>query len=240
MTERVLIGMLTPSSNTVMEPVTQAIVASLPEVSVHFSRFKVTQIALSEAALAQFDDSSILRAADLLADAKVDVIVWNGTSSSWLGFDADVRLCRRITEATGIEATTSILALNEVLKKTETNEVGFITPYLDEVQSKIVANYAGIGVTCVAERHLGLQDNFSFSEVSQSQIAAMAHGVAAEGAKAIAIICTNVRGAPLAERLERETGVPVYDSVATAVWKSLCLAGVDPARVKGWGSLFSG
>ena len=30
----------------------------------------------------------------------------------------------------------------------------------------------------------------------------------------------------------------IYDSVATVVWKSLKLAGVDTRRVKGWGSLF--
>ena len=55
--------------------------AGLPEVSAHFSRFRVTEIALSGPALAQFDDAEILRAAELLAHAKVDVIAWNGTSS---------------------------------------------------------------------------------------------------------------------------------------------------------------
>ena len=90
------LGMLTPSSNTVLEPISSAMLAELPEVSVHFGRFKVTEIALSQEALQQFDDTEILRAADLLAHAKVDVIAWNGTSASWLGFDRDERLCDRI------------------------------------------------------------------------------------------------------------------------------------------------
>jgi hypothetical protein len=38
--------------------------------------------------------------------------------------------------------------------------------------------------------------------------------------------------------LEQETGIPVYDSIATTVWKSLAVAGLDPARLEGWGSLF--
>ena len=63
MTDRVFLGMLTPSSNTVLEPVTAAMLAALPEVTAHFSRFKVTEIALSAPALAQFDDSEILGAA---------------------------------------------------------------------------------------------------------------------------------------------------------------------------------
>jgi maleate isomerase len=32
--------------------------------------------------------------------------------------------------------------------------------------------------------------------------------------------------------------VPVYDSVATVVWKALRLAGVDTRRVTQWGRLF--
>src|SRR5882762_10665163 len=99
---RIRLGMLTPSSNPVLEPVSTAIVAEIPDVSVHFGRFKVTEIALSEQALKQFDDTEILRAAELLAHAKVDVIAWNGTSSGWLGFARDVRLCERIRQATGI------------------------------------------------------------------------------------------------------------------------------------------
>lgn len=95
MRERKLLGMLTPSSNTTLEPVTSAMLAGLPEVSAHFGRFRVTEIALSAQALGQFDDREILAAAELLSHAKVDVIAWNGTSSGWLGFEADERLCQQ-------------------------------------------------------------------------------------------------------------------------------------------------
>lgn len=45
-----------------------------PEVSAHFSRFKVTEISLSDRALRPFDPAPILGAAHLLADARVQVI----------------------------------------------------------------------------------------------------------------------------------------------------------------------
>jgi len=67
---------------------------------------------------------------------------------------------------------------------------------------------------------------------------ALTRDVARAAPEAIAIICTNLRSAPSVEKLEHETGIPVYDTVATVVWKCLALAGVDPARVTGWGSLF--
>lgn len=238
MTRPVRLGMLTPSSNTVLEPVTTAMLGGLPDVSAHFSRFRVTEIALTPGALAQFDDGEILRAAELLADARVDAIAWNGTSSGWLGFDADERLCRRIQDATGIPATSSMLALNEALERTGVRRLGIVTPYLDDVQARIVANYEAAGFGCAAERHLGLQENFAFAEVPAAEVARMMREVAAARPDAVAAICTNLRAAPLAAALEAELGVPVYDTVATAVWKSLAIAGADPGRVAGWGGLF--
>jgi maleate isomerase len=231
--------MLTPSSNTVLEPLTTAMLAGLPEVTPHFARFKVTEIALTPSALAQFDDSEILRAAELLADAKVSAIGWNGTSSGWLGFDRDIKLCERITAATGIPACTAILALNEAFERVGAERIGFVTPYRDDVQARINANYEAAGYTIAAERHLGGRDNFSFSEITADQMRTMAAKVAAAEPDAIAIVCTNMRGAPLAEELEAKYGIPVYDSVSTTVWKSLRIAGVEPRKVKGWGRLFS-
>jgi maleate isomerase len=238
MTKRVLLGMLTPSSNTSLEPITSAMVSGLPGVSAHFARFTVTEISLRDQALGQFDDSKILEAAKLLADAKVDVIGWNGTSSGWLGFEADRELCRRITEVTGIPATTSVLALNEILEKTGARRFGLATPYLDDVQAKIVANYASEGFECIAERHLNLHVNFSFSEVSEDTIRGMVREVAAQGPEAISTFCTNLKAAHLVPELEEETGVPIYDTISTVVWKSLQLAGYDTRQLKGWGRLF--
>src|ERR1700674_2904552 len=122
----VRLGILTPSSNTVLEPVTAAMLSGVPDVTAHFARFKVTEIALTEAALGQFDDSAILRAAELLAHAKVDMIAWSGTSSGWLGFDRDHRLCERITAATGIAACTAVLALNEIIERTGARRLGLV------------------------------------------------------------------------------------------------------------------
>ena len=235
----VRLGMLTPSSNTVLEPVVMAIISDLPNVTAHFSRFKVTEIALSEEALGQFDDAEILRAAELLAHAKVDVIAWNGTSASWLGFERDERLCERIEELTGIKACTSVLAFRDLFTAQGIRQLGLVTPYTADVQARIIRNWGADGVTCAAERHLDLSDNFSFAEVDEARIANLVRGVAREGCEAAAIVCTNMRGAAVAEQLERELDIPVYDSISVTVWKSLQLGGIDTARVRGWGSVFA-
>ena len=238
MTSRTLLGMLTPSSNTVLEPVSSAIVAACPDVSIHFSRFQVTKISLEEGVPGQFDLGPMIAAAELLAHAQVDAICWNGTSSGWLGLQADRDLCQKIQDRTGVPATSSVLTLLDAFRKIGATRIGLVTPYLHEVQDKIVENFHSEGFGCVAERHLNDAGNFSFSEVSESTIAEMVRAVAREKPHAITIFCTNLRGARVAAMLEKELDIPIYDTVATAVLGALRIAGKDPAEIEEWGSLF--
>ena len=231
-------GVLTPSSNTALEPLTSALAATVPGCSAHFSRFKVTEISLSAQALGQFDDSKILAAAELLADAKVDVIAWSGTSSGWLGFDADRRLVERINDRTGIAATTAVLALNELLALRDIRRLALVTPYTGDVQQRIVDNYAKLGIDVVAERHLDICVNHDFALVDPNKLRALMREVASARPQAITTFCTNLHAARLADAVEAELDIPLLDTVSTTVWGALRAAGADPAAVHGWGRLF--
>jgi maleate isomerase len=239
MPPRHLFGVVTPSSNTVLEPLTSAMLAQVPGASAHFSRFTVTQIALSSGALAQFDTAPMVAAARLLADAKVGVIGWSGTSASWLGFDRDEALCAEIEHATGARACTSVLALNELIGLMPSRRFALVSPYTDDVQAKIIQNYARHGYEVVAEAHADISDNYAFSEITEGQILAMCRQVATARPDAIVIMCTNMRGARLAPVVEAELGIPLLDSTSAVVWKALKLMGADGANIQGWGRLFS-
>jgi maleate isomerase len=199
----------------------------------------VLEISLDSDALDQFDVQPMLNAASLLADAKVSSICWNGTSSGWLGFKADVQLCEAIKAHTSIPASTSVLALNELLECTNAKRIAFVTPYLDDIQNAIVSNYSSAGYNVVAERHLGNKDNYTFCNYTETDILELCRAVAVEKPDAISVLCTNLRGAAVAPIIESETGIPVYDSVSTGLWKSMKLAGKDPSAIKGWGSIFN-
>lgn len=232
------LGMLTPSSNTVLEPMTAAMLAGLPDVTAHFGRFRVVKISLEEASLGQFQMEPMLDAADLLADARVDTICWNGTSAGWMGFQTDRDLCAAIEARTGVAACSSVLALNEILERTGARRIAFVTPYLDDIQSAIVRTYRDAGWDVVAERHLGDPGNYSFCSYPETQITEMCRAVATEKPDAISVFCTNFRGAGVAATIEAETGIPVYDTVSTALWTSMRFAGADPRRIRGWGRIF--
>ncbi|NQW10420.1 MAG: aspartate/glutamate racemase family protein [Alphaproteobacteria bacterium] len=234
----VRLGMITPSSNTVLEPMTAALLASTPSITAHAARIRVTEISLDAGSAGQFDQTPMIAAARLLAEAKVASICWNGTSAGWLGPDRDRATAAAITEETGIPATSAVLATLDALKALGSDGFGLVTPYVAEVQDRIRANFAAEGFPCVADRRLDITENFAFAEVEQATVERMIRAVADDGARAVIVLCTNVRGARLADRLEAELGITLLDSVSVALWGALRAAGADPGVVRGWGRLF--
>jgi len=244
MPRHVKLGVLVPSSNTALEPLTQAIIASIdaPElrITVHFSRFRVTTIDISAQANAQFELQPIIEAARLLADAEVDIIGWSGTSAGWLGFSKDEKLCSEIQATTGVLATSSTLALNKLLSSAKTKDLGLVTPYKEALNDAIRKNYAALGfdITKERERHLGLTHNAKFAEVEDSELNDMVDDVVKQGAKAVTTFCTNLRAAHRAPQWEKQHGIVVFDTVSTVLWDMLRMVGVQPSVVQGWGSMF--
>jgi maleate isomerase len=205
----VRIGLIVPSSNTVVEP--EAARLGLA-ASVHVTRVRVTEISLAADAVAQFGIGVMTAAASLLSDARVDAVAWAGTAGSWLGTEHDLRLVEAISSAAGVLATTSTLALLEALRLAEVSRIGLITPYVTPVVERIAATFAGSGITVTGETHLGLAENYASAGIGAGQLVAMARDCAA-GAQALVVLCTNVAGGPAAARMSWVTGLPVFDSV---------------------------
>jgi maleate isomerase len=232
------IGTITPSGNVVVERVTAAILSDFPEVSGHFSRVPV--FGSSDAYKDDYNWDAMVSTAQLLSHANVDVISWNGSKGASLGFDADTILCGLLTKETGIKATTSILALDRVLRESGAKTIGLVSPHTDDYQAKVIAKFDKRGYQVVAEGHAGFSDNFSYCAVPDADIVAMIHKVAAAKPDAIVTFCTNFPAAHLVEPLEQELGVPIYDTVSIGVWDALRHAGVTTERGARWGSLFTG
>lgn len=232
------IGMLVPSSNTVAEPYTQAMLAGTPHITLHVARFRVTRLDRSEAALAQFTAEPLLAAASLLADAKPHAICLNATSSCYTGLGGDRALVTALAEATGIPGATAMLGLEALLKRIGARRIGLVTPFLHDVQEATLEVLRGEGWPIVAERHLNDPGNYSFAEWPDERVAELAREVAGEGVDCIAIVSTNLRGGKVAPVLERELGLPVLDTVATALWAAIVAAGGDPRAIRGWGRAF--
>jgi len=227
------IGMLTPSSNTVLEPTVQAMLAqSTATCTAHFSRFTVTEIGLNERQLSQFDPAPIVAAAELLGHAHCGAISWAGTSGSWLGLEQDTALCAAVTARCGCPCTTSTLALVAALRRDGVRRFALVTPYTQDVVDKIALTYAAAGFEIIGGVHLGLTDNASFADCEEAAVAEHCRVAAAEsGVDAVVILCTNMRGAQSARALQEVDGITVYDSIAVTVAETLRLVDLAPAEI---------
>ena len=236
------IGVITPSGNTVVERITQGIVADLPEASAHFSRTPVH--GARDPSPHAYALDGFLQAAHLLAHLAPDVLVWNGSKGASIGFSHDTALAMALQRETGVHATTSVLALKHVLRNRGVRRIAVVTPYADAGQLETLECLAREGYDCVAEAHRGpgddYPDNLSYARAPLPRIAEMVRAVAPAAPEAIVCLCTNFPAATLAAPLEAELGIPVYDTTALGAWHALAIAGVDtsPAAPR-WGSLFA-
>ena len=211
------LGMLIPSSNTVVEPETARLLAGDESLTTHIARLRVVTISDDAGSRGQFDHQAVVNAAELLADAKVDLILWNGTSAGWLGFAWDRDIVRAIETHTGIPATTAVMALNDELARLGARRIGLVTPYIAALEAQIIENYRGIGIDVVSAVRSDLTENTDYAAISPATIAEMVRSVARAPVDAVLILCTNLAGATIAEPLARELSVPVLDSVRVAV-----------------------
>ncbi|MDI2027378.1 aspartate/glutamate racemase family protein [Saccharopolyspora sp. TS4A08] len=229
------IGMIVPSSNTTLEPATRRLLAERSDVDVLCTRIPVRAIT-RDGTGASFDVETMVSAAELLADAEVDCVVWNGTAGSWLGADHDRRIASAITDRTGLPATTSTLAILQACHDFGVTELACASPYTADVAEAIVAEYAGHGITITGRSEWCLSDNRAFAAPGAAEVAELLLSAAKPGAHAVGLICTNVDGAAVAADVERELGVPVIDSIAATLWWALETAGA-PSRINGAGAL---
>lgn len=222
------IGMIVPSSNTVVETVCmQYFMVLQKQVSIHFSRVRVTKVDNSEETERQFCEEQLLKAAGELADARVDVILWNGTAGSWRGLEADRKLCKRIWEETHIPATTASLAMMHCYQKRNIKRLAAVTPYIDAVNQKIKEAYAQNGIRITVLKAFHITDNLDIGAVTPEQLKEVCMDISLETAEGIAIICTNLNGAAVAHPLEKTIGIPVVDSVLAAMEEALEIVGIE-------------
>jgi len=234
------IGHITPSSNTAVEPMTALLNASMADrVSHHFTRIRVTQITLGEGTASQFELDRMLAAAELLADAPLNAIVWNGTAASWLGIERDEALCSEITDRTGLPSSTATLAFHAAFQQFGFRKIALAVPYTREVTEQIARVYAQRGIQVVSSAHLGQSVNAEFADNGPDAIRALLRDADSDAAECIAVVCTNFPATPLVDEMERELRKPILDSIAVTFWQACRLAGVTP-QLKGWGALMGG
>jgi len=231
------IGMLTPSQNTTLEPITSQLVRDYSGVTAHFSRIAVSGVGLDKRSSRQFTFRNFVSAARLLLDAQVQVIAWNGTSGSWMGVGVDRKLCRQLEDALGVPVTSSTLAMLEAFRELGIQRYSLAVPYSKDMAHRIAEVYSAEGLRCVHSVFRGWNTGPEQSSMDEAAVRDLLETAVHPEAQCIAVVCTNVRAAPLIEEVEQRHNTTVLDSVAVTAWQCLRLVGIRNPRVAGWGRL---
>lgn len=232
------IGMIVPSSNTVVEPICNRIFAGLEDtVTVHYARLEVVEVSLGQTSTKQFASNAMLSAARQLAQAKVDAIVWNGTAGSWLGIERDRAICAEIEQETGIKTSTASLGMINCYSQFHIERLHLVTPYIKEMNDAIIKEYEKNDLTVVSVTGLGITDNTEIGSVSVDQLEKLCCSTTAGAGEGVAVVCTNLAAAWKAMDIEAKTGAVVIDSVTAAVREALQLVRLGNLSFRGWGKL---
>jgi maleate isomerase len=210
------VGLLVPSSNTVMEVDFARHLP--PPVTVHTGRMYMAQTT-AEAESRMLDEFT-MPAAVAVGTARPDVVVFGCTSAGALRGDAyDIELCARIAEATGAPTISVIRSVREAIDAHGATRIGIVTPYVDELNEKIRASVEAAGAVEVAGIvGLGIDDNFTIAEVEPATIVELAVSAFSNtGIDLLFASCTNFRALDAVPALEAALEIPVVTSNQAAL-----------------------
>jgi maleate isomerase len=208
------VGLMIPSSNTMMEP---DFARDLPPgTALHTARMFMEDT--TAAAEIRMLEEFALPAARDLGTARPDVVVFGCTSAGALrGNDYDTELCARISELTGAPTVSTIGAVRAAITESGAATIGVITPYVDELNEKIKASIEADGTHVTAIAGLGITENFAIAEVGHDDIVSFAERALGQLAAQASIglvfaSCTNFGAMAARPAIAARLGLPVITS----------------------------
>lgn len=164
---RLRVGLMIPSSNTMMEV---DFTRGLPtNTTLHTARMYMEDTT-AEGEYKMLDEFALPAARDI-GTARPDVVVFGCTSAGALRGNAyDDELCQRISEVTGAPTVSTIRSVRQAIEASGAHRVGVITPYVDELNEKIKASIEADGVEVVRITGLGMSENFAIARVPKNDI----------------------------------------------------------------------
>lgn len=204
------LGLIVPSSNTVMEP---DLYRNLPpHITLHTARMYLKETTPA-GELAMVD--RVEQAAVDIGTVSPDLIVFGCTSAgALLGEVGETRLMAQIrASAGGAPVLTVIGAVRAVLRARGWRRAAVLTPYVEELNGPIRWSVEGAGVEVASISGLGLRDNLDIGKVQPGAIVSWAANEMRDAAvDGVFLSCTNFQALDALEVLEHRLGLPCISS----------------------------
>jgi maleate cis-trans isomerase len=211
------IGVILPTSNRMIEP--QFSHYAPVEVGVHFARAQITgPWSRSLDLLAP----EIARAANTLADARPDLIVFNCTATSMKeGAKGDEFLLDTIRRETKIDTMSTAQAVIAALRIVGLRKFVLVTPYTQTNNDHEMHYFREFGFDVVHDIGLGLKGGDEFITITPEQWVETALANDRPDSDGFFLACTNTTQIEAIEEIERATGKPVLNSNQAVIWAAI-------------------
>lgn len=232
------IGVLVPSTNSIVEPELHAM--SVPGVSLHTSRIPVSTADLrGDAALDHLVEhmrqSLASAVAPLLSVEPDHLLVGISIEAVWDGRAGNERLRRQLQGSTGLPVTTAADAIEQALARLPARRIGLVTPYDERGNQRVVRYFSELGVAVTTVRSAVCRTAGSIARVPEDERRRLLEDAAVD-ADAVVQFGTNLCMARLADEAERRLGKPIIAVNAALYWAALRDGGITD-RIAGFGCL---
>ena len=212
---RARIGLIIPSVNRMTEPQFNHFA---PEgLGIHVARGRVAgQPGKTVAELT----GEITHAANTLADAKPDLIVFHCTDTSMKeGTDGENRIIDLIRTTTGIEALSTSRLVKDALKALGIHKLVVLSPY--QTNDNVIRYLTAAGFTVVKDVALRCGSAAAFEAVTPQRWLELARENDTPEADGIFLSCTNTTQIEAVAAIEQALGKPVVNSNQAVLWGCL-------------------
>jgi maleate isomerase len=220
--DRLRIGVILPSGNTSVEPELTAMAP--PGVRFFFTRAALT--GSTERELMGMAEGAGA-AAKLLADARVDRIVFHCTGVTMFSPGIGENIRSDIESLTGIPTFVTSDAIIAALNALQAHRIALLTPYVEWVHEREKTFLKGRNIDIVLDKALGLNTNTEMVALAPTFLAQYVRDNKTAAADAYFLSCTALRSAGIIAKLEAELARPVITSNQAAVWYALASVGVQ-------------
>jgi maleate isomerase len=227
---RAKIGLIYMAAGEVMEPEFFAIA---PEGVVTLTTRIHFESMTAETIRNMLVSDDLERCTRLLSFAKCNVILFGGTSCSFLGgLKWEEKILDRMRNASnGIEVINTSQASVKALKAVNAKKIIFAGPYTNDIIEAGVNYFSKSGFNVIGSKGLGLEVEHEIATLPLSDVYSLAKESDHPGADAVYLSCTGMRTIPILEELEADLGKPVISAVQASMWYALKVVGVEKMDV---------
>ena len=205
------VGLMVPSNNTTME---RELLAWLPAGSTCATqRIPRGKELLTKESLPDYLAQALTLAEAFNAPA-VDVVAYGCTAAGFISGPAgDAALQNDLANITGKKVVTTARSMVLALQEIGARNIALVTPYLDTVNTQLMAFLAEGGIAVKRFNSFYVQNTDELGRIEAHQVAKLARETMADDCEAMFIGCSQLPTCEILGDLEREFGRPALSSI---------------------------